>query len=83
MHLIINLLCDLEETLPYVNEETILGLPWWSVVKNSHCNAGDLGSIPGWGTKIPHVLEQLSPYTRAAEHGHSGESPCAATKGLE
>ena len=23
---------------------------------------GDLGLIPGWGTKIPHVAEQLSPH---------------------
>ena len=24
-------------------------------------NAGDTGSIPGWGTKIPHAAEQLGP----------------------
>ena len=31
------------------------------VVKNLPCKAGDMGSIPGWGTKIPHATEQLSP----------------------
>ena len=30
------------------------------VVKNPPCNAGDAGSIPGRGTKVPHAVEQLS-----------------------
>ena len=30
------------------------------MVKNLPCNAGDAGSIPGRGTKIPHAVEQLS-----------------------
>ena len=30
------------------------------VVKNLPCKAGDMGSIPGWGTKVPHVAKQLS-----------------------
>ena len=30
-------------------------------VKNPPPNAGDVGSIPGWGTKIPHAEGQLSP----------------------
>ena len=34
--------------------------PGGPVIKNLPCNAGDAGSIPGWGTKIPHVVEQLS-----------------------
>ena len=37
--------------------------PSGPVVKNSPCNAGDSGSIPGWGTKILHAVEQLSPST--------------------
>ena len=35
--------------------------PGGPVVKNPPCNADDLGSITGWGTKIPHATEQLSP----------------------
>ena len=31
------------------------------------CNAGDVVSIPGRGTKIPHALEQLS-VTTTKEH---------------
>ena len=31
------------------------------MVKNLPCNAGDVGLIPGRGTKIPHAAEQLSP----------------------
>ena len=30
------------------------------MVKNLPCNAGGLGLIPGWGTKMPHATEQLS-----------------------
>ena len=36
----------------------MLGLPWWSSCLPS--NAGDMGSIPGQGTKIPHAVGQLS-----------------------
>ena len=28
---------------------SIFGFPWWLSGKESTCNAGDLGSIPGWG----------------------------------
>ena len=30
------------------------------MVENLPCNAGDVSSIPGQGTKIPHALGQLS-----------------------
>ena len=29
--------------------------PGGPVVKNLPFNAGDVGSIPGWGTKVPHT----------------------------
>ena len=35
-------------------------LPGGPVVKNPPSNAGDAGSIPGRGTKIPHATGQLS-----------------------
>ena len=31
-----------------------------SAGEESICNAGDVGSIPGWGTKSPRVMGQLS-----------------------
>ena len=34
--------------------------PGGPVIKNPSCNAGDVGSIPCWRTKIPHAEEQLS-----------------------
>ena len=43
----------------YKNYRDIPGSP---VVKNLSWSAGDAGSIPGWGSKIPHALEQLSPH---------------------
>ena len=43
------------------------------MVKNLPCNAGDMGSIPGRGTQIPHVMGQLSLHT-------SRQNPCATVK---
>ena len=37
------------------------------MVKNLSCNAGDMGSILGQGSKIPHAMEQLSPRTATFE----------------
>ena len=47
--------------------------PCGSVVKNLPGNAGDMGSIPGQGTEIPCVAEQLSGVPQL-------ENPCTATK---
>ena len=46
--------------------------PGGPVVKNAPCNAGDMGSIPGQGTKIPHAERQLSPGSTTRENpmGH-------------
>ena len=46
----------------------VLGnFPGGPVVKNPPSNAGNAGSIPGQGTKIPQATEQLSPCTRTTE----------------
>ena len=59
------------------------------MVKNPPSNAGDVDSIPGRGTKIPHAVGQLSLRATTTEPVHSGarepqleRSPCAATKSL-
>ena len=55
--------------------------PGGPVVKNSPTNAGDLGSVPGWGTKEPTSHRATKP-----EHCNYGvcvpqlESPCTTTK---
>ena len=41
--------------------------PGGAVVKNLPPNAGDVGSIPGRGTKIPHAVGQQSPHTATTE----------------
>ena len=41
--------------------------PGGPVVKNPLSNAGDLGSIPGQGTKIPHAVGQLSLHTTTTD----------------
>ena len=43
-------------------------LPGGPVVKNLACSAGDAGLIPGWGTKIPHAVEQLKLCATARVH---------------
>ena len=46
--------------------------PGGPVVENLSCNAGDAGSIPGRGTKIPYDTRQLSPHATTREPMHSG-----------
>ena len=53
------------------------------MVKNPPSNAGDMGNIPGWGTKTPHAVEKQSPCTATTEpvrhnqrvHGQQPEMP--------
>ena len=45
--------------------------PGGPVVKNLPSNAGDTGSTPGQGTKIPHATEQPSPCATTTEVAHS------------
>ena len=70
--------------------------PYGPVVKNLPSNTGDLGSIPGQGTKIAHAAGQLSPRATTTEPTCSGaqepqlerslsaatKSPHAATEDL-
>ena len=62
------------------------GLPGGPVVKNPPCNSGDAGSTPGWGTKIPHAMEQLippqpeRPCVPRKDHTWGNKDPHAATK---
>ena len=47
-------------------------LPSGPVAKNLPCNAGNISSIPGQGTKIPHAVEQLILCATTAElSGHN------------
>ena len=46
--------------------------PGGPVVKNPPSNAGNGGSIPDWGTKIPHASGQLSLCAAATESVRSG-----------
>ena len=45
------------------------------MVNNPPSNAGDAGSIPDQGTKIPHAVGQLSPRTTTIELAHLNETP--------
>ena len=45
------------------------------MVKNPPSNAGDTGSSPGPGTKIPHAVQQLSPRAATTEPTRSGAYP--------
>ena len=59
--------------------KTIRNFPGCPVVKNPPSNAGDMGLIPGRGTKIPHTLGQLSPCA-TNYRAHAFWSPHAPTK---
>ena len=41
-------------------KKKVSNIPGGPVIKNPPCNAGDVGSIPGQGTKIPYALKQLA-----------------------
>ena len=47
-----------------------MDFPGCPVVKNAPYNAGDAGSIPGQGTKIPHAVGELSQRTTTTEITH-------------
>ena len=51
--------------------------PAGPVVKNLPSNAGDVGSIPGRGTKIPHAAGQLSSHATTTELECLNERACA------
>ena len=57
---------------PHQNCFTLGDLPGGLVVKNPPSNAGDVGSISGWGTKIPRATGQLSRCMATTEPEHSG-----------
>ena len=50
--------------------------PRGPLVKNLPCNTGDMGSIPGQGTRVPHAVEQLSPSTTTRESKCCNERSC-------
>ena len=41
--------------------------PGGPVVRNPPCNAGDMGSIPGQRTEVPHAMGQLIPQVTTRE----------------
>ena len=43
------------------------------MVKNPPYNAGDAGSIPGQGTKIPRAMGQLNPHATTTEPARLNE----------
>ena len=73
---------------PFSRENTSWDFPDDPVAKNLPSNAGDMGLIPGQGTKIPHAMGQLSPCGTATEPTHSGAlgpqlEGCLSTKNPE
>ena len=71
-----------------MNKEDMGDSPDIPVVKNLPCNAGDVGSIPVRGTKIPRAMEQLNPCAATTEPAHQNywartpelQSPRTGTK---
>ena len=57
-----------------------MDFPGGPVVKNPPCNAGDMGSIPGQGTKILHATGQQGELHERELHELQLENPCPKTK---
>ena len=62
--LLINWLSHLLDNMTRTTGSSFKIPPWYfpggPVVMNLPCNVGDMGSIPGWGMKVPYALGQLS-----------------------
>ena len=56
-------LMELEKVETITKNLFFQDFPGGPVVKNPPSNAGDAGSIPGQGNKIPRATGQLSPHT--------------------
>ena len=54
--------------------------PGGPVVKNLLCNAGDVGTIPGQGTKIPHASKQLRLPILTTEPKHHNQRTCVLSR---
>ena len=52
---------NVSNSFPEFQEKEEGDFPGGPVVKNPPADAGDTGSIPDPGTKIPHVTGQLTP----------------------
>ena len=63
-----HLACTLQKC--WYSKRQTWDFPGGLLVKNLLSNAEDAGSNPGWGTKIPHAVEQLSPHTVTTEPAH-------------
>ena len=76
---IVSELLTWNDMLKSIISGTFLVVQWLGICLAMPCN--DTGSIPGWGTKIPHAMQQLSPHTATTEPTSPHlESPCASTK---
>ena len=53
-------LCKNHNFIPKKRKNHPWDFPGGPAVKNLPCNAGDAGSIPDRGTKVPHAVGQLS-----------------------
>jgi len=70
-------LCNFSIDVKSIPLKNVLNLlrdfPGGPLVKNLPSNAGDMGLIPGRGTKIPHAMRQLSLHATTTEpacHNH-------------
>ena len=65
--------------LPLSKRDRVRDFPGGPVVKSLPGSAGDMGSVSGQGTKIPHAMEQLSLWasTRQTTHHTKNSTWCS------
>ena len=56
------------------------GFPLWLSLKESACNARDMDSISGPGSKIPHAVGQPHPSSSTTEPAHHNQDPVQPNK---
>ena len=54
--------------MPILQIKMCISFPWCPVFENLPSNAGDVGSIPGLGTKIPRAVWRDRPLPRTNMH---------------
>ena len=57
-------------------------IPAGPVVKNSPCNAGDMGLILGQGTLIQQAVKQISPHSTTTESDLHNQRVCAPQRSI-
>ena len=73
--------CVLKLLARFIFQDLVRDFPGGPVIKHLPCKAGDVGLIPGLGSKTPHATEQVSRHTATTEPlGHNQRTQAPVRK---